>query len=440
MVLCQMEVEDRSVIVLGYKLSRFNVLFKKDNKFFISNTFTHSLIELEESEYEGMMKKDLSLFSKEYVDVFVGEGICVDSELDELGLLRYAYDLAKNNSDYMEFVVAPTLDCNFACPYCFETKRHHFMEKDIQQSILDFYLEQVRLSKFKKVKFAWYGGEPLLQFDIIRNMTKQVNEINEKNNVTCDVVMTTNGYLLTEEIVYELERLGFKYIQITIDGPKEIHDNRRMLVSGIGTFDKIIENIKLFKGSKVEVSVRINVDKENAAMYLEVSRLINSFNMSNVRCYPALVEFTPNQESCRECKCMTAAEFSKFASTEAREYYYEKGGLNCGNISVNCGAEHIYSFVIDDYGDVYKCWNSVGYENERLFNLKDRNNLNPIILSKYLGRDPFSEKECSKCAYLPICGGGCAYDFLFKGTHTCVPEKFLYEDIITKEVYGDEGC
>ena len=165
------------MIVLGYKLSRFNVLFKKDNKFFISNTFTHSLIELEESEYEGMMKKDLSLFSKESVDVFVGEGICVDSELDELGLLRYAYDLAKNNSDYMEFVVAPTLDCNFACPYCFETKRHHFMEKDIQQSILDFYLEQVRLSKFKKVKFAWYGGEPLLQFDTIRNMTKQVNKI-----------------------------------------------------------------------------------------------------------------------------------------------------------------------------------------------------------------------------------------------------------------------
>lgn len=252
--------------------------------------------------------------------------------------------------------------------------------------------------------------------------------------------MTTNGYLLTEEMVYELERLGFKYIQITIDGPKEIHDNRRMLVSGKGTFDKIIGNIKLFRGSKVEVSVRINVDKENASMYSEVSSLIKSLNMNNVRCYPALVEFTPNQESCRECKCMTAAEFSKFASTEAKEYYYEKGGFNCGNISVNCGAEHIYSFVIDDYGDVYKCWNSVGYEREKLFNLKNRNNLNPIILSKYLGRDPFSEEECSQCAYLPICGGGCAYNFLFKGIHTCVPEKFLYEDIIIKEVYGDESC
>lgn len=138
------------------------------------------MIELEENEYESLKSNNLDFFSKESVDVFVDEGICVDAELDELGLLRYAYDLAKNNSDYMEFVVAPTLDCNFACPYCFETKRHHYMGKDVQQSILNFYLEQVSLSKFKKVKFAWYGGEPLLQFDTIRNMTEQVNEINKK--------------------------------------------------------------------------------------------------------------------------------------------------------------------------------------------------------------------------------------------------------------------
>lgn len=187
--------------------------------------------------------------------------------------------------------------------------------------------------------------------------------------------MTTNGYLLTEDIVRELEKLNFKYIQITIDGPKDIHDNRRMLVSGKGTFDKIIENIKLFKDSSVVVSVRINIDKENAAMYSELSKLIDSLDMDNVRIYPALVEFTPNQESCRECKCMTATEFSEFASTDAREYYFDNGGFNCGNISVNCGAEHLYSYVIDDYGDVYKCWNSVGYENDKLFILNNNNEI-----------------------------------------------------------------
>lgn len=425
---------------MNYKLSRFNVMFQKNDKYYISNTFAHSLIELEEDEYKKLVKGDLTSFSEESMDIFANEGICVDIELDEIGLLRYAYDLAKNNSDYMEFVVAPTLDCNFACPYCFETKRHHFMELDVQKNIVDFYLEQVSLSKYKRVKLAWYGGEPLLQFDTVKKMTEQINEINEKYSVTCDVVMTTNGYLLTEDIVRELEKLNFKYIQITIDGPKDIHDNRRMLVSGKGTFDKIIENIKLLKDSSVVVSVRINIDKENAAMYSELSKLIDSLDMDNVRIYPALVEFTPNQESCRECKCMTATEFSEFASTDAREYYFDNGGFNCGNISVNCGAEHLYSYVIDDYGDVYKCWNSVGYENDKLFNLKDRNNMNPVILSKYLGRDPFSEKECCDCAYLPICGGGCAYDYLFRGVHTCVPEKFLYEEIILKEVYGDEGC
>lgn len=423
---------------MKYKLSRFNILFKKNNKYYVSNTFTHSLLELDEDEFNNLSECNLSAFSQDVLDTFNEEGICIDLELDEIGLLRYVYNQAKNNQDYMEFVVAPTLDCNFSCPYCFETKRHHFMDDSVKKHIIDFYTEQINLSKYKKVKFAWYGGEPLLRFDIVREMTEQINEINNEHDVTCDMVMTTNGYLLTADIVRDLARLGFKYIQVTIDGSREMHDSRRMLISGGGTFDKIIENIKLFKNSDVMVSVRINVDKENSTMYSEVSRLIDSLGMNNVRTYPALVEFTPNQESCRECKCMTAAEFSEFASRDAREYYFDNGGFNCGNIVVNCGAEHIYSYVIDDYGDVYKCWNSIGYEKDKLFNLKDRNSINPVELSKYLGRDPFSEKECTDCAYLPICGGGCAYDFLFRGVHTCVPEKFLYEDIIMKEVYENE--
>ena len=137
-------------------------MFQKNDKYYISNTFAHSLIELEEDEYKKLVKGDLTSFSEESMDIFANEGICVDIELDDIGLLRYAYDLAKNNSDYMEFVVAPTLDCNFACPYCFETKRHHFMELDVQKNIVDFYLEQVSLSKYKRVKLAWYGGETRL--------------------------------------------------------------------------------------------------------------------------------------------------------------------------------------------------------------------------------------------------------------------------------------
>ncbi len=366
---------------MDYKLSRFNVFLEKNGRYFVSNTFSHSIIELNGDEYEMLSTQKLDFFSSDSIDVFYREGICVEKDLDEIGLLRYAYNNAKNTADYMEFVVAPTLDCNFACPYCFETKRHHYMHADMRDKVIGFYEEQVALSAYKKVKFAWYGGEPLIRFDIIKEMTEKAIRINEKYNVTCDIVMTTNGYLLNSEIKEELERLGFRYIQITIDGTKEIHDSRRILLSGEGTFDRIIGNIKLFKNSEVEISVRVNIDKENVDAYQMVSKLVKGLGMDNVKVYPALVEFTENQESCRECKCMTAEEFGEFASTAARDYYFNDNGFACSNISVNCGAEHIHSFVIDDYGDVYKCWNTVGYEKEKLFNLDDRKT-NPVVAAK----------------------------------------------------------
>lgn len=409
-----------------FKLSRFNVLITKNNQYFVSNTFTNALIELQKEQFEAIQNNRLEIFNQEEIETLYSEGICVDAALDEIGLLRYAYDFAKNNNKYMEFVIAPTLDCNFACPYCFETKRHHAMDDDVRDLIIDFYREQVSTTPYKKVKLAWYGGEPLLQFNRIKEMTTAINKINQDYNIICDVVMTTNGYLLTQEYVEELERLNFKYIQITIDGPKAIHDSRRKLLSGEGTFDKIINNIKLFKGSSVSVSIRVNIDKDNSFYYNKIEEMINSFGMDNIKIYPALVEFTYNQDSCRECKCMTAFEFGKFAMNEAKNYYLN-GGLNFNNITVNCGAEHLHSFVIDDFGDVYKCWNSVGYESEKLFSLKNRDDINPIVASKYLGRDPFSEEECKDCPYMPICGGGCLYDYLCRKTHTCVPERYLYE-------------
>ena len=421
------------------KPSRFNVLFTQDGKYYVSNTLSHSLVELIPEQFNMLTNGELDIFSEEEIGCLVQEGIVVDSELDEIGILRYAYDIAKHDKDYMEFVIAPTLNCNFACPYCFEKSRNNNMCQEVQNQVVYFYKRLVKHNAFKKVKIAWYGGEPLLCFDVVKAVTERLIEINQKHNINAEIVMTTNGYLLDRNIVAGLEELGFKYIQITIDGPKHVHDTRRVLRSGKGTFETIINNIQLLRGSSVEISVRINIDKENAEYYKELSKYLYGLNMPNLRCYPALVEFTPNQESCRKCKCMTAKEFGDFANNEAREYYFDRGGASLQNVTYNCGAEHFYSFVIDDLGYVYKCWNSVGYTDQALFHLSDVEAVNPIIASKYLARDPFSEVECRDCAYLPICGGGCLYDYLHNGTHTCVPERYLYKQLLFEKSQNEGG-
>lgn len=416
-----------------YKVSKFNIFLEKNNCFYVSSSLSHSLIELTKSQFSNIKEGCLSVFSEDELQSLNSENIIVDSEIDEIGLLRYAYNKAKYSDDYMDFVIAPTLECNFACQYCFETRKQGRMSEDVQNKVVDFFESKLKNNTFKKVKLAWYGGEPLICFDIVEKLTNRINEISSKYNTNLQTVMTTNGYLLNEQIVASLEKMGFDFVQIIIDGPKEIHDKRRKLISGEGTFDRIINNIKLFNNSKVQISVRINIDKENSKSYKPLTAELDKLNMDNIRYYPALVEFTPNQESCREKQCMTAAEFGEFANTEAKEYYFLQNGASIQNITYNCGAEHIHSYAIDNLGYVYKCWNSVGYEKDALFSLDNPNDINPVIASRYLARDPFYEKECDTCAYLPICGGGCCYDYLHNKTHSCIPKKYLYNQLIFDE-------
>lgn len=89
----------------------------------------------------------------------------------------------------------------------------------------------------------WTGGEPLLEFKNITSLMERINFIANKNKISIDHFMVRNGYLLTSDRAKKLKELGVKRIQITIDGSKKSHDQRRILANKEGTFDKIIENI-----------------------------------------------------------------------------------------------------------------------------------------------------------------------------------------------------
>jgi uncharacterized protein len=85
----------------------------------------------------------------------------------------------------------------------------------------------------------WYGGEPLLAIDTIDYLTQEFLKLCG-DKVKYTAAMVTNGYNLNKDNVNRLKKLKVKRVQITIDGPKIIHDERRKLSNGKGSFDKII--------------------------------------------------------------------------------------------------------------------------------------------------------------------------------------------------------
>ena len=137
-------------------------------------------------------------------------------------------------------------NCNFRCPYCFENRETKNGKKkiaftkelvDIAYKAQDFIQPRKEL---RKNSITLYGGEPLLAEN--KEVVNYIVEEGKKRGYTFEAI--TNGYEL-DQFLNLLTPDGINRLQITIDGPKEIHDQRRIHYRDGGTFDKIIENLQL---------------------------------------------------------------------------------------------------------------------------------------------------------------------------------------------------
>lgn len=99
------------------------------------------------------------------------------------------------------------------------------------------------------------------------DILSKLKEHCDNNNISFHSSVITNGTLLTEDIVCQLEKYNCIHMQLTLDGMKALNDNRRPYKTGAGSFDDIISAIQLLlKHKTVRCTIRINVDKTNIAV------------------------------------------------------------------------------------------------------------------------------------------------------------------------------
>lgn len=187
------------------------------------------------------------------------------------------------------FTWVVSYNCNFRCPYCFEGRD----KKDGKEKLV-FTKEQVDIAyetqdkiqphrKLRKNIITLYGGEPLLAEN--KDVVNYIVEEGRKRGYK--FVAVTNGYEI-DHFLNLLSDDGIYRLQITIDGPKEIHNQRRIHYKDQNTFDKIIANIKLALDRGVKVVVRMNSDGRNIDQYTELKEYFKEkeyFNYSNFYIY-----------------------------------------------------------------------------------------------------------------------------------------------------------
>ncbi|PKK84392.1 MAG: hypothetical protein CVT49_03460 [candidate division Zixibacteria bacterium HGW-Zixibacteria-1] len=427
------------------KPSRYNLFVDSSNgSKLLFNSATAALAEIESEKIDLVTKllnghgSPQSEEEKQIYGYLIEGGYLVKDDLDELAALKAECARMRYDRTIFLLTIAPTLACNFRCDYCFESHRGGRMSEETEKALLRFSDERVKDAD--KLYITWFGGEPTLCLDSIERLQAGFGELTRKYETEFQPsTIITNGYLLDGRNALRLKNAGIRAAQVTLDGPPRIHDARRKLPGGSGTFDRIVEN--LAEASDIlSITIRINVDRNNQGLANEVLEILEKRGtLDKVRVYFAQVNSAAGVCADMNDKCLSTEEFSLSQVEMYRRlidngiYQIEYPSLSAGG---HCGADTENSFVVAPDGTLYKCWEEIAEAKEHSVGSilmgvpKDHQKVN---LDRYLSFNPFDKEECPECNMLPICMGGCPHHDIRDGNKArgaCVSWKYNLREML----------
>ena len=412
-----------------YDLSIYTMAFRQDGKCYIYNSRSNFFSEISEELYGALNDQDWQALPNEVVEELLQREIILKKEdkYDYFYSRKIQFNTGCYDSAVLNLVIAPTTACNFACPYCFESKTNPKTIDDCTiNKLVDFVKGQTNA---KSLNITWYGGEPLLAFDKIK---KIYNLLSEENMPAISwQAIVTNGYCFNDEVITFFKENGCRFIQITIDGLYEKNDATRCLkCNENGTFNVIIKNIDRLvqRLPDTDINIRVNINKINYKELVAVTNFFKDRYPGNKRIgvYPCIIR--------QENKDMRSMCSSAFVESEmlSLNNLLRKEGFRVSDFpnkkTRGCMMHDTNSFLIGPEGEIYKCWNDIGRAETVIGNIADKALKNESRYIKYtVQATPFND-ECKNCHAFPICDGGCShyrYRNMFEGCHfdLCSPYK-----------------
>lgn len=398
----------------------------EDKMTLLFNFYTLNLIALSPCESKSVEKilknPDESLKSKQASELrktLIEKGFIIDDRVNELEHLKVYHFQSRIRRNHLGLTILPTLNCNFDCIYCYQDKKKQKMGQEIEEALIRFVKSKV-VNK-GGLSVSWFGGEPLLEMDIIERLSSAFIQICQDNDAKYSATITTNGYLLDRENAEKLQKLQVEKAQITIDGPPDVHNRRKPLKSGGGTFKRMLDNIK-GASEKIRIDVRMNVDSKNRDYILDLLDILMKEGLEK-RVGFYLGRTYPYTDVCSDVSgwCLADEDFSLLKLETAMKIVDR--GFDSFSIpqskNHHCMADSVNAYCIMPSGGIVKCWNDVSNPEVEIGHLLKPTTKKMIKnAERWLRRDPF-ELECVSCLLLPICMGGCPYLFELTGKVHC---------------------
>lgn len=432
------------------KLSRFNVSKEyEEGTYWVYNTFTTAAVVVNKETYLKYFVTE-NFFDDNLVSQQLYEmGFAIDDDFDELAYLQsLRKKVVYSNKKIADIMIAPTMDCNARCYYCFEHGCHHEkMTIETADAVVQYIKENWNGDLFN---ISWFGGEPLLATDIMDYISNKL----KLENINFISRITTNGYELTDDVINKALRLWHtNKIQVSIDAMFEEYDRIKnyKCVTEKGAFQRVIQNVESALLAGLSVRIRINFNPNEKEKAENLLRYLQSkfSHFSHFSSYFAPIDADSN---------IVPSVASSFSGMKKHPFLHliefgQKYGYYCGNkrgtqknfafdetgllsdlklypSPTNCYASCPSVFAIDSKGDLYKCHRVLGKGRQYSSgNVKTGIIQNEIY--KFFCNTDVAFKECNKCKLLPVCQGGCKINaYIYNDEHACSPIKNIYPELI----------
>ncbi len=412
----------------------------QNGKQVLFNFFTGKMIEVPDTDFEKYIyvmdhcNTDLAEDQQKLKKELVQEMYLIPEDVNELDMIRIRNLSSRYDSLFYNLVIMPTLDCNFACKYCYESRDTGYMSEELQKGLISWINKISRMAR--RLQLTWFGGEPLMDFSIVENINSHAKAACAQSGCFFHSDITTNGYLLTDEILSKVDDLRLTNFQITIDGPPEYHNKYRPLKDGSESFDVILKNVfRLLDRTKAQVALRINVDKENYSSIPKFLKMIpQKYRTPQLMlAYKDIFSDPEGNKGIEEeitNNRIKSYQIMKDLYTHSLQEGFEVfiPALKIRDHHCNSGSKNY--FIVHPSGDLYRC--TVEFENGKTVGhlLEDGNIIiDSYTMAKWLAYTPGDDEKCAHCKFLPMCQGGCRYNRIV-GKNPCSLEATDLDGII----------
>ena len=437
------------------KSSIFNLRVPLGDDIFLMNTLTDAQV-IVSSDVAVLLDGDvdpntLDREARSTFDELVENGFITPGRDYDRGELSRYLDQVTSDASELNVTVLTTLQCNFACDYCFQGDHgdyNKFAEKMSLETAervaawIEREFDRVRPEQFV---LTFFGGEPLLNLPVMYYLAERLWAASSSRRIKQITSIITNGLLLTEEVVARMVPFGLKGVKITLDGDRDTHNRMRPLRGGQGTFDRIIENMRRIAG-KCQISIGGNFDDRSFGSYTALLGFLKDEfegKLSKVNFKPTVrspedagvhvpkatlsgkgLSLTPVKSDGSPVKalggtCMTSVGGSTTSSTcdschsldEQMTFLRDetrRHGFNTPD-GVHNGPCHVHmkhAHTIGPDGSLYACPGFTGEKHMSTGHIDDRRDpLRQRTQEKFDRLSPW--KACGDCAFIPVCAGGC---------------------------------